>query len=542
MILNDDDTLGWNCHHCGNRGRAKMQQAEVRQFPVNTPMVRVQRDEDMTQALAYLSGRKISEGTAASYRCYQAKKFFTGSGREEVAVAFPTFFKGQEKSVKYRAVSDKMFTSAGAPPVLFGLQLHDMDNKTIIISEGEIDALSWYEAGIRNSFSVPAGANLNADEKKGYLWNSRHVLDAAERVVIAMDNDDPGQACAEELSRRIGRHKCWVINYPEECKDANDVLRKHGPEKLVELYNNATPWPVAGLYDTMHYSADVFSLISKGEDRGYSTGLQNLDEIFRMQLGKLVIVTGIPGSGKSELLDQIMVNTAESEGWKYALCSFENTPPDHIRKILEKRIRKPAVTMTPDEVDDGLVWVNDHFYFLRFDDGLACTIEDILEKARIAVLRYGIHGLVVDPYNYVQRDMTVTETQYVSDALTACRRFASSSGCTVYFVAHPAKLQRVSGDYPMPGGYDISGSAAWFAKADTGLTVGRGREEGFSIVQSWKQRDKGLGKVGVIALKYERSTGIFSDGDIPNILVDIDGEGYDDDSSSGSSQNWWAQV
>lgn len=496
--------------------------------PIIQP-VRVVRDETDQQASNYIQSRGISKRVYDFYGCYQARRFFSGSGQEETAVAFPIAYKGQERSVKFRSVSGKNFSSVGSPPVFFGLNTVKPDSDEIIISEGEIDAMSWCEAGIENSLSVPAGAGHVPDEKKGYLWLSRDVLERASKVILALDNDEPGQACAEELARRIGKAKCWQVRFPENCKDANEVLMKHGPEKLNEIYKAATPWPVSGLYDTLHYADDVVNLIAKGEDVGFTTGLTNLDKIFRIGVGKLIIVTGIPGSGKSELLDQLLVNTAEREGWRHALCSFENSPPEHVKKIIEKRARSAAHTLLADDVDAALMWVNSHFCFIRFDDGSPCRIEDIIERGRIAVLRYGIRNLVIDPYNYIQRDTTVTETQYISDALTACRQFASASGCNVWFVAHPQKLQRDGGAYPMPGGYDISGSAAWFAKADVGLTVGRGTQPGFSVVACWKQRDKGLGKVGTIALKYDPVTGIFSDGEPGPIEVKIDEDDGGDD-------------
>jgi twinkle protein len=142
----------------------------------------------------------------------------------------------------------------------------------------------------------------------------------------------------------------------------------------------------------------------------------------------------------------------------------------------------------------------------------------------VAVLRYGIRSLVIDPYNYITRNTDVSETLYVSDALTLCRQFAAATECNVWFVAHPQKMVRASGlSYPTPTGYDISGSAAWFAKADSGLTVGRGELPGYSVVTSWKARHKRLGKLGVAGLAYDIRTGRFSDGaDLPPIIVNTD--------------------
>lgn len=483
------------------------QEPEMDQKPVK----KSERQPKTDEALAYMKGRGISEDVCRRYGLYQVTRFFTGTGREEPAVAFPVMYKGQESSVKYRAVSGKHFAAAGSPPVLFGLQTHNPEEKTIIISEGEVDALSWSQAGCANSFSVPAGASVSQSEKGGWLWLSRYVFDASNKIILALDNDEPGQAAAEEIARRIGKHRVWTVTYPDGCKDANDILLKHGPEKLEQVYKNATPWPVAGLYDTNHYAQAVADLIANGDDTGLSTSLVNIDQIYRVGTGQLVVVTGVPGSGKSEFIDQLLVNLAEQANWKAALCSFENSPPEHIRKLVEKRARANASKAS--DLGACIEWVARHFFFIRFDDGSPATIEDILDKARVAVLRYGIRTLVIDPYNYIQRNPDISETLYVSDALTACRQFAAATDCNVIFVAHPQKLVRTNGEYPMPGGYDISGSAAWFAKADTGLTVGRGNVAGYSVVSSWKARHKRLGKIGFATLAYDVETGRFADCD-----------------------------
>jgi twinkle protein len=218
----------------------------------------------------------------------------------------------------------------------------------------------------------------------------------------------------------------------------------------------------------------------------------------------------------------LLVNLAEQNGWKAALCSFENSPPEHIRKLVEKRARATAPAAA--ELDKVIDWVAKHFFFIRFDDGSPATIEAILERARVAVLRYGIRSLVIDPYNYITRNQDVSETLYVSDALTLCRQFAAATECNVYFVAHPQKMARSNGlSYPTPTGYDISGSAAWFAKADSGLTVGRSDVPGFSVVTSWKSRHKRLGKLGIANVAYDVKTGRFSDADeLPPIVVNTD--------------------
>ncbi len=146
--------------------------------------------------------------------------------------------------------------------------------------------LSFAEAGISNPTSVPNGASSFArrtdnDEKTnyGFLWPSKDLITKAKRIIIATDDDEPGEKLANELARRIGRHKCYRIFYPEGCKDANDVLLKKGKQALAECFDNAEPWPVAGLYEASRYFSEVDDLFQNGYGDKVLTGLDPVDEL-----------------------------------------------------------------------------------------------------------------------------------------------------------------------------------------------------------------------------------------------------------------------
>ena len=146
-------------------------------------------------------------------------------------------------------------------------------------------------------------------------------------------------------------------------------------------------------------------------------------------------------------------------------------------------------------------------------DGEESTVDSILEKCRIAIQRMGIRGLVVDPYNYIDLDRKgSTETEAISRMLTKMRLFAKSNDIHIFFVAHPAKMQRENGRSPIPKGMDISGSAAWFAKCDVGITVHRGEDSpDVSEIHCWKSRFKYIGRIGKTSLTYNKVCGVYDD-------------------------------
>lgn len=217
-------------------------------------------------------------------------------------------------------------------------------------------------------------------------------------------------------------------------------------------------------------------------------------------------------SGKSEFIDQIMINMSRDKHWKWAVASFENPPKMHLAKMAEKLIGKPFFSgpnprLSKPELAQALEFINEHFVFLESKDGEMSTIDSILDRAKQAVMRLGIRGLLVDPYNWIAMPRGVDETSAISVMLSKVTAFNSAYDVHTFFVAHPTKLYpNQDGIYPIPNGQSISGSAAWFAKADNGITVHRG-ENNMVEIHCWKVRYKWIGQQGMTFLGYDVPTG-----------------------------------
>lgn len=537
-ITKVDDAIKWCCHHCGFAGAMPLhERTEVYVPPRPKPVIISSPTEDeMERVYQWLASRGITRATAMQAGVIAGVQFVNGERRQ--CVGFPyrlppakqdeaaaepavNHKASQPYAVKWRALSDKAFTQSGAANTLWLSEFCDK-TRPLVIAEGELDALALRQSGVE-AVSVPNGApastvsNTTGGLKFAYLGNAQSLINDAPKVVIAVDQDDPGNVLAEELSRRIGRGKCWRALWPDGCKDANDVLIKHGPAVLKDCIDNAQPWPVKGLYDAAHFGDEVDALYSSGLVRGESTGYPDVDELYTVMPGQLCVVTGIPSMGKSSFIDQVMVNLAKSKGWRFAICSFENEPKLHIAKLCAIYMGKPffdGVTprMDKTELAIALDWVKEHFVFLYQGDGHQSSIEDILDRLRSAVLRYGINGAIIDPANFVDRPKDQSETEWVSDALTKLKVFNMAHDVHMWFVAHPAKVYRdENGNYPVPGGYSISGSAHWFNKADMGITVHRpDMTHNQSDIHIWKCRFSWVGKVGKASLSYDVATGRYS--------------------------------
>tara|TARA_Y100000361_G_C11161218_1_gene347477 strand:+ start:4332 stop:6029 length:1698 start_codon:yes stop_codon:yes gene_type:complete len=515
----DHDGAQWRCHHCdweGNVWRNKMsspfKQKTKKKSPPAVPKLQAPSDG----VISWFAQRKISQETVELAGVESGTAYI--GGRQENAIAFVhKDSDGKTINVKFRT-KDKKFTQikdGERLPYLWNMI--NRDNDELIITEGEVDCLSLIEAGFSNVVSVPDGAS---DKKLQWIDDLQAEMESFKRIVLLTDGDAVGIAMRNELARRLGRHRCWRVEWPEGCKDPNDVLVGYGVEKLVEFVKAAEPWPLKALHETKSFADEAFALLHGEVKQGSSTGIRAMDFNYRIRPGELTIISGAPGVGKSEFLDQICLNMAKEHEWRFAVCSFENPVDEHINKLAAKYVRKPAWHVQNGEKMNSSEWkqacefIQNRFYWIRSDDE-APTVEWCLQNASACVQRYpNVRGLVLDPYNEFEhrRPSGWTETEYVSQMLASLKRWAATNECSIFLVAHPAKLRRnADGTFPVPEPYDIAGSANFYNKADNILIVERDFTEGSNDIRIHvkKIRFKQSGRVGTVELKYEYVDGTY---------------------------------
>lgn len=519
LTKKSDGAILYYCHHCDANGSVQPKK-ETNLSAV--PQIKVLENALAEPHYEYLKSRGISKQTADKYKLFAGRKWFARLNREADCIGFPYFRNGSLVGVKYRSFPEKDFTQeSGGAHDFFGLD-NIVPSKEIIIVEGEIDALTLHEAGIENVLSVPGGAPVKVadgkvaaseDKKFAFVWNAREVLEKAPYVVLATDQDTPGQALAEELARRIGKEKCRLAKF--QAKDLNEVFNDPAQGTgIAEIIAAAQPYPIAGLSEATIYADRLNDLFSKGTGKGFSTGYASLDTIYTVAPGQLTVVTGYPSSGKSNWVDQIMVNLARDHDWKFAVCSFENQPEIHISRLMEiftkKRFFEGGNRMTEAEKEAAFKWVTDHFLFIDSNGEEPSTLDSILERARIAVKRMGVRGLMIDPYNYIElnRD-NISETDAISQMLTKVQKFCKAHDVHTWFIAHPSKIQRSGVEQPRPDGMSISGSMAWWAKADCGVTIHRKPDH--VEVAVWKCRYRWVGTQGETTLIFQKTAGTYAE-------------------------------
>jgi twinkle protein len=498
----------YSCHNCEFKGRVSSKPVKEYQ----KPMPRLEKLNP--KFIAEFERRGISNNTLLRLGVTEGMEWMPAKGSEMPVVCFNYFRDEILVNVKFRGQGKAFKMVSGAELIFYNLDAIKNEDECIIV-EGEIDCLTLHECGIYNVVSVPNGASKGS-QKLEYLDNCWEYFTGKKKVILMVDNDPAGYELREELARRIGKEICWKIEYPEGCKDSNDVLNKLGKDAVKDVVNKAIQWPVEGIIEVQSMFEDIRNYYDYGYPEGTGLGIAGLDNLISFVPGQLTTVTGIPGSGKSEIVDWLMCKLAKISEWSWAVCSFENQPPAiHATKLMEKFAGKSFAyrvngiyRMTLPEADVAVELVQKYFHFINLST-VDLSLRGLLEKAKELVTRKGVKGLVIDPWNYIEHKIPAgySETQYISECLTDIKNFALQNGVHVFLIAHPTKIQKgVDGKYLVPTLYNISGSAHFFNKTDNGITVYRDFETGTVTIYVQKVRFSWLGKIGFCSFEYNTFT------------------------------------
>ena len=463
-------------------------------------------DRASTELGRVLATRGISLATAA--RCGVALGEKPASGTRPLTFRYFNAHKVALGTkfvlLKEQTGQDKRVWQEGnCSGALWGIETHDPAWRgPVVITEGELDRMAVLEADPNiKVYSVPNGAPLKRIEdddapKLAYLNDAYEPLANASRIYLATDADPQGQILFEELARRLGRGRCWRVEYPEGCKDFDAVLMDYGPDEVIRTLQNASPAPLSGIVS--------FSDLGREQMPDFlDVGIPALNHRISLWEGAFMVLTGVPGHGKSVLANQIAIHLWRKHKWPALIFSPEMIAPVLRKEFVQKflmhtELSEFAVGAAEKSLEEGI-------HFLRQDDAdeSRMNIDWILDRASESVARYGTKTLLIDPWNEVDHGWSrhETETQYISRVVRSIKRFGRANGVATIVVAHPTKLSHDrDGNVEVPTLYSISGSANWYNKADIGVIVYRGADKSFARVEK---------------VKYQPLAGTTNGGDIP---------------------------
>ena len=518
----DIDKGLWNCHYCGWGGALETKEPWEREerpwhnyAPIKRqkPVYKKPPQHTLTavgeRALKWFEGRGISAATLNALKVSEGMEWMPQNNAQSNTVQFNYFLNGQLVNTKYRTGDKKFKLVSGAQLIPYNIDAIK-GQKECIVTEGEMDALSFYEIGFHNVVSVPNGANANLEYLDDFI---EEYFDDKETIYIASDTDTKGVLLKDELLRRFGAERCRILDYGQDCKDANEVLMKYGAAALKKCLSEAPEVKLEGVFTVSDFESNLDALFEHGMQKGATIGLENLDRLISFETKRICVVTGIPGSGKSEFIDQIAERLNMRYGWKFAYFSPENAPLEyHASKLIEKftgqhfdrqHLTLPAYRQIKE-------YLNTNFFFISPKEDY--RLDTILEKARFLVRRRGIKCLVIDPYNRLEDESDGhNETKYISKQLDRLTNFAQRNDVMVILMAHPTKQSKnKDGVIEAPTLYDISGSAHFYNKTDFGIVVHRNRIDNTVEVHVQKVKFRHLGECGTALFKYNLNNGRYS--------------------------------
>ena len=513
------------CHNCNTTF-----QLHTYQRKGNSEKVYIKPSEEPKMYLAepgskvvqWFKTRGISEKTLKDLKVSEGPEFMPQTGKSENTIKFNYMMGDTLINIKYRDGKKNFKLYKGAEKIFYNIN-SIIGYDTCIIVEGEMDALSFHEAGLPNVISVPNGATLNSNNLD-YLDNCIDYFEDKDKIILAVDNDEPGQALQQELIRRLGAEVCFTVDF-EDCKDANEYLLKHGKENLIQQITKAKPVPLENVTTFKDIEGEVTDFVKHGFKPGYQVGLANFDRIFSTYTGQFITVTGIPSSGKSDFVDQMVIGYNLNYKWKTAFASPENQPTYlHAHKLMRKVWQGMP---TPGDINSKK-WnevaehVNDNFFFIDME---RYTLESILRKGAELVKRKGIKCLVIDPFNKIRDIDSNTDdvNRYTMEYLTKIETFAKKFDVLVFIVAHPTKMYKdKDGKIEEPNMYNIKGGGEWYDASYHGILVHRDYEAKTVKAKVLKVKFQNLGENGAEAhFKWEPKSGCFIPQEDQQVINDI---------------------
>lgn len=457
-----------------------------------------------TEAITYLESRKITAATAEKYQ-------ITVQSKHKNIVVFPFLDeKGNMPFIKYRKTDfnpavdkGKEWCEANCKPILFGMYQCNLDNKTLILTEGQIDSLSVAESGIENAVSVPFGKN-------GFTWIPYcwEWMQNFDTLIVFGDCENGTITLLDEMRKRFeGTVKAVRQQDYKGCKDANELLQKYGKEAVKQAVNNAERVAIDRVKEIADIEAvDLFSLPK------ISTGIKGIDKVLSggIYLGQTVILTGKRGDGKSTLGSQILAN-ALNDG--KAVFAYSGELPDYFFKrwldfqiagqqnVIDRAGEAGSVNyFIPDsKVHKISEWYRGRAYLFDNQSTEDNELEYLLSTIEKAIQQYGIQLVLLDNLMTaldigLDIDLYRAQSKFVDKLVKISKNY----NVAVILVVHPRKNSLGADDNDV-----VSGSSDITNKVDVVMTYKRDKtlSDDERLLTISKNRLTGKLAIGAKAIK-----------------------------------------
>ncbi|SMF24132.1 twinkle protein [Trinickia caryophylli] len=412
----------------------------------------------------WLSDSGLTEATIDAFKiCEQVR------GDVTYAV-FPYLRDGELINAKYRNIASKadMRQEAGAEPCLFGWHLIDPRQRSVAITEGEIDAMTLHQVGIP-ALSVNAGAGNHQ-----WLDNDWSKLERFSTIYLCFDNDEAGRKGVKEVANRLGLERCRVVTFGAS-KDANEyLLGGASPADFRCCLSESKTFDPDELRSISDFWPAVKALFYPSQEDGHHPFLRFGDESqvwFEFRPGEVTVWSGYNGHGKSLLLNQVQIGLI-LQGERSCVFSGEMTPARQGKRLAKQlgAVDRPSIAY----LNHMEQWLRERMWLFALVG--TASIDRLISVFTYAYKRYGIRHCVIDSLMMtdVQSDGPGAITAQ-KEAMRKLANWARANDTHVHLVAHPRKGQD---EKRMPGKQDISGSGVITDAADNVFTVWSAGKDG----------------------------------------------------------------
>jgi twinkle protein len=412
----------------------------------------------------YLMEQRMIDGlTQAVYKISES------TGKNGPEVAFPFYSpEGEVENVKRLAVKRQpdgkkiMSMETGCAPALFGWQAIPPDAREVLICEGEIDAMTWFQHGFP-ALSVPNGAG-STDNWIDYEWER---LEQFDTIWLAYDNDAPGNKGAIEAARRLGIHRCFIVHFPI-YKDANEALQQGETENyFASCIAAAKPLEPEQIRSPAEFRDKVLEKFYPPEGTPPGFFPRILGQRLGLRPGEVTVWTGITSHGKTILLTQLMLE-AVMKGHKVAIASMEMKPEQTLHRLL---CQSEAIVLPSREVIAAdLDWLSGRLWLYNVFGNVGRKL--LMELLEYSYSRHGVRMFVID--SLMKTDIVSDDYNGQREFLNELCKFAMQTDSHINLVAHARKGKD---EFSAPGKLDIKGSSDITNQPDNVITVWRNREK-----------------------------------------------------------------
>lgn len=403
-----------------------------------------------TQVIEYLTSTGISLKTALKLGLGYASRTFDKVGFQP-CLSYVYYVKGKPVNVKYRSVSQKLFTQEHNPDtkdirtsVPYNIQCIDPDRTggepidQLIITEGEKDVATLVEAGFDYVISLASGAQSNIEnELEAFLpW-----LENVRKFVICPDSDLPGRKLAHNLREFLPMQITYTAELPKGIKDISDVAKESGLEVVREIVNNAQPYQSPNVISVPDDTNTLLEYIKGNYDKGYDLQWgENIDTMLRFtEEGGLMVFTGVPNSGKTSFINCMIARLIMKCGRNVCLCSFEHSNKEvYTSKLLKICMGSNPRYYTKAQLTPYVNQLQGHLHYISCNT-IEPTITNIIKQVECAMQERKIDHVFIDPYSYLTWDTRLTETEAIRKMLIELRSWALKHHVWITIVVHPRK-------------------------------------------------------------------------------------------------------